>query len=107
MAKINLKKGILAVILYIIIFIVVQMIVTYAGAGIWAVVKQLGYMSVVNSILMGENPVLLTLTSVFSNVITLVIFLKAKWTVLTRDYLLSKPWVTYGWHSSHWAHPSP
>lgn len=73
------------------------MIVTYAGAGIWAVVKQLGYMSVVNSILMGENPVLLALTSVFSNVITLVIFLKAKWTVLTRDYLLSKPWVTLLW----------
>ncbi len=97
MAKINLKKGILDVILYIIIFIVVQMIVTYAGAGIWAVVKQLGYMSVVNSILMGENPVLLALTSVFSNVITLVIFLKAKWTVLTRDYLLSKPWVTLLW----------
>ena len=97
MAKINLKKGILDVILYIIIFIVVQMIVTYAGAGIWAVVKQLGYMSVVNSILMGENPVLLALTSVFSNVITLLIFLKAKWTVLTRDYLLSKPWVTLLW----------
>lgn len=97
MAKINLKKGILDVILYIIIFIVVQMIVTYAGAGIWAVVKQQGYMGVVNSIMMGENPVLLALTSVFSNVITLVIFLKTKWTVLTRDYLLSKPWVTLLW----------
>ena len=39
----------------------------------------------------------MALTSAFSNVITLVIFLKTKWTPLTRDYLLSKPWATLLW----------
>ena len=39
----------------------------------------------------------MALTSAFSNVITLVIFLKTKWTPLTRDYLLSKPWTTLLW----------
>ena len=97
MAKINLKKGILDVILYIIIFIVVQLVVTYAGVGIWAAVKQEGYRNVMNMMVSGGNPVLLALTTVFSNIITLVIFLKTKWTPITRDYLLSKPWLTLLW----------
>ena len=97
MGKINLKKGILDVILYIIIFVVVQIAVTYAGAGIWAGVKHEGYTSVLNIMLSGANPVLLALTTVFSNIITLVIFLKTKWTPLTREYLLSKPWITLLW----------
>lgn len=97
MAKINLKKGILDVILYIIIFVVVQIIVMYAGAGIWAAVKQEGYMNVLNAMGTGGNPILLALTTVFSNVITLIIFLKTKWTPLTRDYLLSKPWFSLLW----------
>ena len=36
MAKINLKRGLTDIVLYIIIFIVVQIIVMYAGVGIWA-----------------------------------------------------------------------
>lgn len=97
MAKISLKKGFWDVVLYLIIFIVAQVVVTYIGAGIWAVVKQEGYGNVVNALKTGGNPVLLALTTVFSNVITLVIFLKAKWTPLTRDYLQSKPWTVLLW----------
>ncbi len=97
MAKISLKKGFWDVVLYIILFVVVQIAVMYAGVGIWAAVKQESYMSVLNAVGTGGNSVLLALTSVFSNVITLVVFLKAKWTPLTRDYLLSKPWVPLLW----------
>lgn len=97
MAKISLKKGILDVVLYIIIFIVVQIAVTYAGAGIWVVVKNEGYMATIQSLATGGNPALLALTSVFSSIITLVIFLKAKWVTLSREYLLSKPWFTLLW----------
>ena len=39
MAKINLKRGLTDVVLYLIIFIVVQIIIRYAGAGIWAGIK--------------------------------------------------------------------
>lgn len=97
MAKIGLKKGFWDIVLYIVIFAVAQFIVTYAGAGIWAAVKQEGYMSVLNAVATGGNPVLLALVTVFSNVITLVVFLKTKWTPVTRDYLLSKPWGTLLW----------
>lgn len=97
MAKISLKKGILDVVSYVILFIVIQLIMTYAGAGIWAAVKHEGYMATVQSMVMGGNAILLVLTSVFSNVVTLLLFLRVKWTPLTRDYLLSKPWLQLLW----------
>ena len=97
MAKINLKRGLTDIVLYIIIFIVVQIIVMYAGVGIWAGIKGEGYQATLQAISSGSNPILTALTSAFSNVITLVIFLKTKWTPLTRDYLLSKPWATLLW----------
>ena len=97
MAKINLKRGLTDIVLYIIIFIVVQIIMMYAGAGIWAGIKGEGYQATLLAANTGGNAILTALVSVFSSVITLIIFLKTKWTPLTRGYLLSKPWGTLLW----------
>ena len=97
MAKINLKRGLTDIVLYLIIFIVVQIIMMYAGAGIWAGIKGEGYQATLQAASTGGNAILTALVSVFSSVITLVIFLKTKWTPLTRGYLLSKPWGTLLW----------
>ena len=97
MAKINLKRGLTDVVLYLIIFIVVQIIMMYAGAGIWAGIKGEGYQATLQAASTGGNAILTALVQVFSSVITLVIFLKTKWTPLTRGYLLSKPWGTLLW----------
>ena len=97
MAKINLKRGLTDVVLYLIIFIVVQIIIMYAGAGIWAGIKGEGYQATLQAASTGGNAILAALVSAFSSVITLVIFLKTKWTPLTRGYLLSKPWGTLLW----------
>lgn len=97
MAKINLKRGLTDVVLYLIIFIVVQIIMMYAGAGIWAGIKGEGYQATLQAASTGGNAILAALVSAFSSVITLVIFLKTKWTPLTRGYLLSKPWGTLLW----------
>ena len=97
MAKINLKRGLTDVVLYLIIFIVVQIIMMYAGAGIWAGIKGEGYQATLQSASTGGKAILTALVSVFSSVITLVIFLKTKWTPRTRSYLLSKPWGTLLW----------
>ena len=61
-----------------------------AGAGIWAGIKGEGYQATLQTANTGGNAILTALISVFSSVITLVIFLKTKWTPLTRSYLLSK-----------------
>lgn len=97
MEKINLKRGLTDVVLYLIIFIVVQIIIMYAGAGIWAGIKGEGYQATLQAASTGGNAILTALVSVFSSVITLIIFLKTKWTPLTRGYLLSKPWGTLLW----------
>ena len=97
MAKINLKRGLTDIVLYLIIFIVVQIIMMYAGAGIWAGIKGEGYQATLQAASTGGNAILTALVSAFSSIITLVIFLKTKWTPLTRGYLLSKPWGTLLW----------
>ena len=91
MAKINLKRGLTDVVLYLIIFIVVQIIMMYAGAGIWAGIKGEGYQATLQAASTGGNAILAALVSAFSSVITLIIFLKTKWTPL------SKPWGTLLW----------
>ena len=69
----------------------------YAGAGIWAGIKSEGYQATLQAASTGGNAILAALVSAFSSVITLVIFLRTKWTPLTRSYLLSKPWGTLLW----------
>lgn len=93
----DVKKGILDVILYLIVFAVVQIIVTYVGMFIWSWVKHVDFATVQSLMYKGDNAVLMALTSVFSSMITLVVFLKAGWTTLTRDYLQSKPWAALFW----------
>ncbi len=95
--KTNWKKTVGDVVLYIVTFALLQIVVMYAGAAIWAAVKQEDYSDVIRAMSTGANAVLLALTLVFSNVIAIAIFLKAKWTPLTRDYLLSRPWIQLLW----------
>ena len=97
MAKIDVKKGFLDVILYLIVFVVSQFVVTNVGALIWSWVEHMPLASVKIGIQEGGNPILMALTTVFSSVISLIVFLKLKWVTLTRDYLQSKPWLTFLW----------
>ena len=93
----EVKKGVMDILLYGIVFVVVQLIVSFLGMFVWSFVQQEELADVRTAMLSGHNPVLLALTSVFSSVITLVVFLKTKWTPISRNYLLSKPWLTLLW----------
>lgn len=95
----EVKKGVMDILLYGIVFVVVQHtdIVSFLGMLVWSFVQHEELADVRTAMLSGHNPVLLALTSVFSSVITLVVFLKTKWTPISRNYLLSKPWLTLLW----------
>lgn len=93
----EVKKGVMDILLYGIVFVVVQLIVSFLGMLVWSFVQHDELADVRTAMLSGHNPVLLALTSVFSSVITLVVFLKTKWTPISRNYLLSKPWLTLLW----------
>lgn len=95
----EVKKGVMDILLYGIVFVVVQLtdIVSFLGMLVWSFVQHEELADVRTAMLSGHNLVLLALTSVFSSVITLVVFLKTKWTPISRNYLLSKPWLTLLW----------
>ena len=93
----EVKKGVMDILLYGIVFVVVQLIVSFLGMLVWSFVQHEELADVRTAMLSGHNPVLFALTSVFSSVITLVVFLKTKWTPISRNYLLSKPWLTLLW----------
>lgn len=95
----EVKKGVMDILLYGIVFVVVQLtdIVSFLGMLVWSFVQHEELADVRTAMLSGHNPMLLALTSVFSSVITLVVFLKTKWTPISRNYLLSKPWLTLLW----------
>lgn len=97
MALISAKKGILDVILYLVVFIVVQLIITYAGIIGWAIYDGQSVVKALTNTTISSNYTLIALTTVFSSLITLIVFLKTKWTPVTRDYLQSKPWFTLFW----------
>jgi uncharacterized protein len=90
-------KGILDVILYIIVFIVIQIAVQYAAVLIWASMKGQHFQMVLNEMVTGKNAALLAVSTAMSGLITLVLFLRTRWTPVTRDYLQSRPWVTLLW----------
>lgn len=90
-------KGILDVVLYLIVFIVVQFVVTIVGGAAWAAAYKQDFSEVSNALGRGENAPLLAMTSIFSNVITFMVFLRAKWTPVSRVYLASKPWFSLFW----------
>ena len=93
----EIKKGVMDVLLYGIVFVVVQLIVAFLGMLVWAFVLHEELADVRTAMLSGRNSALLAITSVFSSMITLVVFLKTKWTPISRNYLSSKPWLTLFW----------
>ena len=97
MALISAKKGIVDVILYLIVFIVVQIIVTYVGIFGWGLYQGKALEKLLTNFSMEDSFGLIAITSVFSSLITIAIFLSRKWTPVTRYYLQSKPWFTLFW----------
>lgn len=90
-------RGVGDIVLYLIVFAVVQIVINIVGAMVWAQVKGEPTAQVIASMSTGTNPVLLALTSVFESMICLVLFLRLKWTPVSRTYLASNPWLTLLW----------
>lgn len=83
------------VLLYVIVFAVIQIVVTLVGTFVWnAVDPETTHKLATNTEM---SPVLIALASVFSNVITFILFLRLRWTPVSRSYLASRPWFSLVW----------
>lgn len=97
MAKISFKKGVADCLLFVIVFVVIQFFVMLTASVIKLIWDHVNISQVMGDLSSGNDPALLAITSVFSSVITFMVFLKLGWTPITRTYLQSKPWLTLLW----------
>lgn len=97
MAKISFKKGVADCLLFVIVFVVIQFFVMLTASVIKLIWDHVNISQVMGNLASGNDPALLAITSVFSSVITFMVFLKLGWTPITRTYLQSKPWFTLLW----------
>ena len=93
----NIKKGTIDIILYVIVFAVMQIFVSLLGIFVWMQLKGMSFAGVQSLLQNGELPALLAVTTVMSNLITFLIFVRAKWVNASKDYLRSKPWASLLW----------
>ncbi len=93
----SITKYILDIVLYIICFIVIQMIVEFAGAAIYASSSNLSMMSVIEGMAKGRFGSLLAITTVISSLFTVLMFRRFKWTPVSGAYLATKPWIAIVW----------
>lgn len=97
MTKISFKKGVADCLLFVIVFVVIQFFVMLTASVIKLIWDHVNISQVMGDLSSGNDPALLAITSVFSSVITFMVFLKLGWTPITRTYLQSKPWFTLLW----------
>ena len=89
-----------SVLLYIVVFIIIQFVATYAVFFIWNLVDGRRFNDIWQTFASGgvhlSFKMMIVAQAVFS-LITLVVFLKAKWCEVSRSYLRSQPWLVLVW----------
>ena len=73
---------------YLLIFIVVQVIVTYCVKGVWYLVTGDSEK---------ESGMLIVLTSILFGLAAIALFVWRKWTPVSRNYIQSGPWWVFFW----------
>ena len=93
-------RGILDIVLYIIVFLLIQMIVIYLFTTFDLLQQHASWSVIGNTLVKGGMELsgkMLVGASVLSSVITLVVFIYAKWATVSRVWLASHPWITLVW----------
>ena len=93
-------RNILEVALFVVVFLTVQLFVTFAVTGIQFLLSGVKLSKVSELIASGgitPDATGIIIISVLSSVITLAMFLLLKWTPVSRHYLLSRPWDVMLW----------
>ena len=93
-------RTILEVLLYVMVFLTIQLFVTYLVGGIQLYIDDISLHDIAaraaNGTMMPDATGMIII-SVVSSVLTLLLFLLLHWTPATRDYLLTRPWTAMAW----------
>lgn len=90
-------NSILHLILYVALYILIQSIVQFLAIGIYAFLKDIDYTVVLRGVTKGFYSQTLAISTMLSGMITIILFVKMKWSPVSRNYLQSRPWGTLFW----------
>lgn len=97
MEKNKLIRNILYVVLFAAVFFLIQFIVEYAGAAIYAISNGASVKDALIGLASGQYSKLLTAIVVLYSLVTIALFVGLKWSPVSRTYLKSKPWGVIFW----------
>ncbi len=87
----------LDVVLYVVVYLLLQFVVHLVGASIYAAVEGVDAQTVLAGMAVGEYGWLLAVEMVVSSGLAIWLFLRLRWAPVSRDYLASKPWTALAW----------
>jgi membrane protease YdiL (CAAX protease family) len=96
----KVTRGTLDVVLFLIVFIVIQIFSLYAIRFGYSLYKGIPYNEVLSIEAKGTprvQGILIALTSILSSVVTLALFIWRRWAPVSRIWIASHPWMTIAW----------
>lgn len=97
MKQYTVVRGVVYILLFLVVFALVQSLVQAAAYGIVSYTNHMAYSQVLQAAQKGQYGGALAVSTVVSSLFTILLFAKLKWAPLTRTYLRSRPWGVLCW----------
>jgi membrane protease YdiL (CAAX protease family) len=82
-----MKSTILDVITYVLVFVAIQLLVGFGFDRLWPLITDSQDVTVAKMVI----------TTGTANILTIAVFLLARWTRVSRNYIITRPWITLFW----------
>ena len=93
----KITKSFLDAVWYLVAFVLIQVVVQFAAAFIWASVKGQALDAVLLGMANGVYGGLMVTTTALSSLLTILLFTLLRWTPVSRNWLASRPWLVIVW----------
>lgn len=93
----KITKSFLDAVWYLVAFVLIQVVVQFAAAFIWASVKGQSLDAVLLGMANGVYGGLMVTTTAISSLLTILLFTLLRWTPVSRNWLASRPWLVIVW----------
>lgn len=90
-------ESILYVVLFVSTFFIIQALFQFIAIFIYAYLKEIAVNEVLQGIQMGKHSPAIIISSLLSSLVSIALFIKLKWSPISRTYLKSKPWAVLTW----------
>lgn len=93
-------KRFLTVIQYLVVFVAIQFVTTLAVAFVWQLIEgdnaRIALQNSLSGKITTDGTALLLITAV-SSILTILLFMLARWSPFSRDYIRTRPWTLLFW----------